>query len=935
VQPFLAEIATNVIAKHKDAMHEIAIVIPSKRAALFLKNEFKKQLSSSFFMPDIITINDFISEHNTKTIIDSSSLLFEFYNVYTSIKKDNAESFDSFVKWAPGLLSDFSEVDRYLIDPSAIFSDLRNVKEIENWSFNSTELSDAQINYLDFWNSINQLYTELHLHLEKKDLITSGGAYRNVANSIDQLSDEIQYSKLYFVGFNALSNSEKQIIKSLQRKSKAELIFDIDKYYLDIEGHEAAYFYNKISKELNVDKEWIKENTEASKNKIRIIAAPNDLAQAQVVSEIVNQNRQILDNDSAIVLSDQSLLLPILDELPDLADSANITMGYPPKLTLTINAFNLVLKMHDNSERYSSKDVQRFHFTDVFHFLEHPIISKSVGDVSYFKDYCIRRNISFINFDEVFSDLSFKNDRINDIFLEKATNQLKKITELMPFVFARLENGSTHPQQALFKLAELLRESKHITPLEKEALFIVWSSLNKIERIYSDFPFLLEANYFKKIFKSIVGSEQIDLVGEPLKGIQIIGMLETRLIDYKNLVITSVNEGILPKSKIDSSIIPYDLKRFYGLPTYKEQDAIYAYYFYRLLHRSENVWIVYNSDNEGFSSGEQSRYLLQLKHEFLDKSKIEFLSIEQSSTTISKNDVVYHKDEFYYSRLNQLISEKGLSPSAINTWITCPRNFYVKYILGLREQDEIEEEIGDNVLGTVIHNVLEELYKPTLNQQLTEKHILSFKQNFLPILETSFIKEYSRFYKTGKNYISFNIAQKLIDNFLSNELELIKQNNGVIIVSQLEKELSATINITIDGEQKSVLIRGFADRIDSIGGNYRVLDYKTGRVENKDIKFNGLNDLLDDKKDKARQLFLYGYMFLQQNPNQEKVSPQIIKISSVKDTNYPLVYNDNLFIKREDMPVLEDFLSVIISQMFDKSLPLGHNSKSNYCIMCD
>jgi ATP-dependent helicase/nuclease subunit B len=930
---FLSEIASHVIKHHGNHLHEVELIIPSKRAALFLKNEFKKQLPDTYFMPEIITINDFVTEYTSLNTVDSNTLLFEFYHVYTSLAKEVAEPFDGFIKWAPSLLSDFAEVDRYMVDASAIFSDLRNIKEIENWSFNSAELTEQQKNYLEFWNSIYPMYVKLHAHLEQHQLITSGRAYRLLAENIEHIGTTIPFKKLYFIGFNALSESEKHIIKVLQSLGKAEIIFDIDDYYLNIYGHEAGHFYKKLSKELNVDKEWVKSNTEATKKTIQVISAPNDLSQAQVVSTILNANGGELQNsDSAIVLSDQNLLLPILEELPELVESTNITMGYPPKLTLTLNLFELLFRLHENSERYSSKEVHRFHFSDVFNFLEHPIIGKFLGDVSSFKEYCVKRNISFVNFSEIEADFGFQSERIQQYLSENALHQLQKIKTALGFVFERWNDNATHPLKTFFELAEALKKSETLHSLQKEALFIVWTSLQQIKEVYAKYPFLNTSNYFKKIYRSYVNSEQIDLIGEPLKGLQIIGMLETRLIDYKNLIITSVNEGILPKSKKDNAIIPYDLKRHYKLPTYKEQDAIYAYYFYRLLHRSENVWIIYNKEVEGFSSGEHSRYVLQLQHEFPDTTKLSFKDVQQDSSYSKPIEIDFYKDDFYYTRLDYLVSEKGLSPSALNTWLTCPKDFYIKYILGIREQEEIEEEIGDNVLGTVIHAVLEQLYTPFLNQYVTHEHLSEFRKQAEKLLEQAFVKEYSRFYKTGKNYISFNVAKRLIDEFLQNEQKQLKKTNAALQIKSLEMELNADLNLTLNVGEKLIKLRGYADRVDTVAGVYRVSDYKTGKVETNDVTIKALNEVVE--KSKALQLFAYGFMFLYQHPEIEKVSSQIIKMRDIYNVYYPLNYLGSEFIYRKQMADFESILTDILNEMYDKDFPLSHKEKATYCLMC-
>ncbi|MFP5471020.1 MAG: PD-(D/E)XK nuclease family protein [Bacteroidia bacterium] len=925
---FLREVAEHILNAHKNESYKVQIVIPSKRSALFLKNELKQKANKdAFFFPDIVTINEFVSQFLQQNIADSNSLIFEFYDVYRNTLKDKAEPFDAFVKWAPSLLSDFSEVDRYLVNPKAIFSDLRNIKEIENWSFNSDELSGSQTNYLKFWNTFYELYVNLNKYLEDKKLITSGGAYRLVAENIDHLAKTIKHQKIYFIGFNALSKSEFTIFKTLHQLGMAEVIFDVDDYYLNIHNHEAGYFFKRLISEFNLDKKWIKSNTVSTKKSIKIIAAPNDFSQAQVVSTLIDKGDFALDSDNAIVLSDQNLLMPIIDELPEIAASANITMGYPPKLTLVFSLFDVLFKMHENAQRYSSKEVHRFHFDDVFDLLGHPFLVQYLPSFLAFKNYCIKRNLSFINFEEIEQDIN-EQSFLNDDQKSKIVSQISYLKINLSFLFERW-NNSTQIINSCLSFINFLKQKEFKNLLEKEALFVQWKVFNQLSELYSKYEFLNESNYFKKIYRTLLSNEQISLVGEPLKGIQLIGMLETRLIDYKNLIVTSVNEGILPKSKIDNAIIPYDLKRHYGLPTYKEKDAIYAYYFYRLLHRSENVWLLYNSDNEGFSSGEYSRYVLQLKHEFPNKNIIEFLNVSQSSTFDKSIVKEFQKDDFYYQRLNYLVSEKGLSPSAINAWLSCPKDFYVKYILGLREQEEIEEEIGDNVLGTVIHKVLEQLYSPFVGKNITAFDVKNFRKSFKPLLEDAFKKEYSKFYKTGKNYITFNVAEKLIDSFLANDERAISKSKETRIIS-LEQQLEAEFEI----KGKKVKLRGVVDRIDEANGLVRISDYKSGGVEEKDVKIKSYEEILSAKtKPKAIQLLTYAYVFFKSN-NINQLSSQIITMRNINDCFYPLSIENNSVLDKSLLRHYELLLENILNEMYDQNLPIEHNPKQAYCLMC-
>lgn len=922
---FLGEVAKDIVSNHRNELHQIQIILPSKRASLFLKKELKKNLDSSYFLPPILTISDFVAELTEEVSISSDKLLFESYEVYKSLLKTEIEPFDSYAKWAPSLLSDISEVDYYLVDPKSIFSDLRNIKEIENWSFNEATLTQSQKSYLGFWNTILPFYLQLHKRLKEKGRITLGMAYRQLAENIDTLYHEIKSKKTYFIGFNALSNSEKTIFKFLKNNGLAEIIFDIDDYYLNITNHEAGSFYKKLKQEFSLDSAWERSNLLDANKSFHVISTPNDVVQSKVVSKLIEQQPNIISEHSAVVLSDESLLLPILQELPELVDSSNITMGYPPKFSLMHNLFMLLYKLHENSSRYSSKDIHRFHYKDFIDFIEHPVFVQTFDYNQIIKSHLIKRNITFVNLTEVLSDLDEDS---------KEYKAFEYLNDEVGFLFDRWTDFFQSPLTCFKHFVEFLKGhvKKEKSILEHEVMFSVWKGLNKINDIVKNYSFLKESKYFKTLFNSVLNSEQIDLVGEPLEGLQIIGMLETRLIDYENIIVTSVNEGIVPKTRIETSIIPCDLKRFYGLPTYKEKDAIYAYYFYRLLHRSNNVWFLYNAESEGMSTGEYSRFLLQLKHEFPFSSSIKEWSVEEDSSLKHHKEQLLEKDNFYQEKLNFILTEKGVSPSAINTYLTCSQDFYYKYILGLRENDEMEEEVGDNVFGTVIHNTLEDLYKPFEGKAIKEEDIKSFTSLFEPILISHFKKEYSKFYKTGKNLISFEMAKKIVRSFLKNELDFIKSTDSPLFIKSCEENLTCSVTLNINGDDITVKFKGIADRIDQYKGQYRVIDYKTGGMKDSDVSLKSIEDVI--KKPKALQLMLYAYMFFQNHPEINEVSSHIFALRNLQNTNFPLSVNKEILIKRDQMMELENVLSEIISNMYDDESIIEHNDKALYCNYC-
>ncbi|MFT7156067.1 MAG: ATP-dependent helicase/nuclease subunit B [Parvicella sp.] len=916
---FVAEVCDLLFENHKiENLCDVTLVIPSQRVGLHLKKELASRLLGSAFLPKIETIDVFLSKSYDLVTIDSIRAKFELYQCYSTLVKEK-ETFDSFQSWAGQILSDFGDVDKYLLDQKLVFSNLKDIKEIESWSFNQEELSPAQLKFLAFWEMLGDLYHSFNKHLQEKGYSTTSRMYRYFAENITDLIQVCKNDQLYFIGFNALSASEEQIMKSLTNAKIATMCWDCDGYYMEDKKQEAGQFIRQYQHWSGLMKKDLPNHLLDSQKSIKVYPSKTNIDQVNIVSKILSENPDFSASKSALVLGDELLLKPVLNVLPLHIEKMNIAMGYPLNGTFAFALLNQVFSVLKNVERYRSK--KYFYYKDFEAFFTHECIS------------------SFIIANEVDLDPIF-----NKIKKENFTYIPKDIIEIalgdsyavFSFLFYEVTSSVSEVLDSVITLFEKIRThyiQNQNDVIEAEALTKICTSLDKARILIGNYPYIQTLEGLTILTKSIFSKEKISFYGEPLSGLQVLGLLETRGLDFENVILVSCNEDIIPKASFVDSLMPFDLRGYYGLPSKSDKEAMYAYYFYRLIQRAKNVHLVYNNGvSEKLNSNEVSRYILQLEKEFMP---IVGKELEVVNYSFPQEQIEFKtgalKDESVVLRIREFL-KMGVSASSLNAYRNCPLDFYYKYLTRLADKSVVEENIESSTYGSIVHEALEVLYKVE-GKMISEKSIDNMLSRYLTVLDDCFLKVFpSGNFKEGKNLLLYKMADTSVQSLLKNEKKLIKEN-GVIEIIGLEQNYEVEIDLDTKFGVVPIKIKGNIDRIDKVGSSIRIIDYKTGRVEQKDVK---INKDIGKSHDKPFQLMFYAYLFAL-STNEDVFESGIISMRNLGAGCISLLNpNNSTFseitddFKAEFKGALED----LIEDLLDDAKDMKHNSKALYCDMC-
>ena len=845
---------------------KLRLILPNKRAGLFLKKEWASLSKKTGFLPEILSIEYFIEELSQLRLLSNTELVFEFYSVYLELTPlDQRDSFDSFCKWAPTVLQDFNEIDRYLIPSEEIFKYLTAIQEINHWSLdkNPTPLIKG---YLSFWKKIDSYYSKFTAHLLKNKVGYQGLIYRQSVENLERYALLNSHKSHVFIGFNALNASEARVIQHLLQLGKASVYWDIDQIFIDTPHHDAGHFVRQYKKSWTHFKsqpfKWVSSQYSNPKN-ISVVGTPKNIGQVKYVGSLLNKlhSKDKLQN-TALILGNEDLLIPVLNSIPSTIEGINITMGLPLKQT----PFSGFVNQWFQLQRESSS---RYHYQDIIGVLSNPFTRPLLEDENQDAGQMIITSLNKNNLSSLTRD---------QIIAIAPTH--RSILELL---FTNWENS---PSQAINSVLELIyklqnyysqSKTKNLLPLEY--LFRFYEIFNQLQQLNSSYGYISSIKALQRIYKDLLSKETLDFKGQPHKGLQIMGMLESRVLDFDTVIIVSVNEGVLPAGKTNNSFIPFDVKIENGLPTYKEKDAIYTYHFYRLLQKAQNVHIIYNTEPDPLSGGELSRFIVQLEHEKIHKIQHKIVIPQTPKLPLDHLNIKKSPEIIY--KLKD-VAFKGFSPSSLSQYIRNPIDFYNQKILGIKVENLFEETVAANTFGSIIHNTLEDFYKPLIGSVLDIQMINDLK----PKIEPTVVHHFKELYKDGditqgSNLISFEVAKRYIFNFLEYEVACI--NNGdKIKIEAIESKIKATV--TIPELPFPIQLNGTIDRVDSCNGNKRIIDYKTSQVSKSDLELINWEDLTQDYKaySKSFQVLTYAYMLNQQAPFVGAVEAGIISFKNLK-----------------------------------------------------
>ncbi len=890
MQSFLEEVVSEVIQEH-NSLEEVIFVLPSKRAGTFLRNAIAATSTKTAFAPQIFSIEEFIEKVSGLVYATNTQQLFQLYNTYLKHTDTEKDNFFTFSKWGQTLLQDFNEIDRYLIDAKKLFSNLASIQEINHWSVQKDKTKMMQ-DYLDFWNNLDQLYFNFNSALLEEGLGHQGLVYRHACEQLSAYLSTTQNSTHVFVGFNALNTAETQIIQTILKTSTASIYWDTDSYFLDDPIHDAGFFIRKHRKSWSHFKEHdfkgIRNNYSAKKN-IQITGVPKNVSQAKYVGKLLNELKEKHPESikkTALILGDESLLNPILNSVPREIDSVNITMGYPLNKTPLANLFM------DFIELYLYRDQRGWFYQNIISFLSHPYIAEFLKNVSSDETEdlitAIRTNnwthVTIPKIKEINSD-----EKLDLLFFEKQPSPQQFVTHCIKII------------------EELkLRFIETNNTLGLEYLYRFHTLFNQILALVKEHTFINDLKSLQSVFKELLSSETVDFQGDPLEGLQIMGMLESRNLDFETVIITSVNEGILPSGKSNNSFIPYDLKTALGLPTYKEKDSVYTYHFYRLLQRAKNIHIIYNTEPDVLEGREKSRLIAQLQTDPIRVNDITEKVVAPAIEPKVQELECIKKD----SGLMTLIknhAQKGFSPTSLSNYIRNPIDFYKRNLLGIDNIQDVEETVAANTFGTIVHDTLEDLYTPFLGEILSKEGLTSAKSKIQPLVKKHFAKSYMNGdIDHGKNLIAHHVIVRYIETYIEQEIAEVK-NHEIKIIS-----LEGKLNITLDIPEMDfpIVLKGKLDRIDQKDGTLRIIDYKTGKVESKHVEIVDWEEITTDYNySKAFQLLCYSVMFNTKNPI-NTIESGIVSFKNLNAGILRFATKEKKGSRKKDYPITQETLTL-------------------------
>ena len=952
---FLQQIAESLYERHGNTLDKHCLVFPNRRAGLFFMKYLAAEIRKPVWLPAILTINDLFYSLSDSQPAENEVLLFELYKVYRKIKK-GAENFDDFYFWGDMLLNDFDDVDKYLVNTTQLFRNITDIKKIDEqfggltaeqveiikrfWiNTDTTKLTREKAEFLKIWEILDDLYKEFRNVLAKKGEAYEGMIYRDVIERIKKDdSVGIRWDMVHFIGFNALNKCEKELMKWLKNNGKARFYWDYDNSYLKTDNLNSAGFFLRENIRFfgnDMPEAWDYDTMlsgNIKKCRIRVINTSSDVAQVKLLPQLLQDFDELsLENahHTAIILADENLLVPVLTSLPEKFSDINITMGYPVRQTSVFIFVKQLLDLQMNSRKKNG--VVLFNYRDVIKLLKNSFLRALIDELA----------------DQIITEITERNQTwIEADYLCQS--------EILSLVFIRTEQPallSEYLKTILSLLSDLSDEALKGTGgahfqknIRNEFIYRIILSLNRLDIVAKSQDIVLTIETWIRILERIIRSQSVPFSGEPLAGIQVMGILETRTLDFRNIIMLSVNEGILPSVTVPSSFIPFTLREAFRMPSVNHQESIYAYHFYRLLHRAENVKFLYNSDSEGLRSGEMSRFLQQIKYDPHLKPEMLSTTFEIMNNSITSS-VVERKEE-HNQRLIERFCGKNpkrqayLSPSAINTWLNCRMKFYYRYVNGLFEREEISEEIDPAKLGTLLHAVAKDLYAGYADGFLDKTALGKLSADKDRLL--NLIKKEIRQVFGKPNYSVVNGNELIISNVLSVFIDRILQmdkNVAPLKIISLENLYLFPIRISGDTGIINVMTGGKIDRIDLKGEVVRIIDYKTGKVAD---SVKTVNDLFQDDRNKELdgwlQTLLYCEAFLWSDSS-VRIIPSIYKLNRVpkEDDTGKMRFGTTTFLEdynevRDDfINNLHEILKIIFSGDEPFIMTKDVWSKCSYC----
>lgn len=948
---FLSEVADHLVANHLENLGECTVVFPNRRAGLFLKKQLSKKIDAPVWSPEVKSLEDFLFQFSTIRKTDTLSLVFELFEAFKQ-HQQASEGFESFYFWGEMLLRDFEEVDHYMVNPKQLFHHIKSDRQIAEdfyfldedqekiiqkfWQEFFPTATKTQDQFVDTWKILAPVYENFKERLKQEHVGFTSHIYRDLAESIEELKPTVS-GPIIFAGFNALTPVEERLIKYFIADHGADIIWDIDSYYLESELQEAGSFLRKYQKDTLFGKSFKEEipsriNQEKS---IVVTGVSLEIGQAKAIGE---QVKDLLESGKAkadeivIVLPQDYMLFPVLNALPENVEKLNVTMGYPLKETPLFGLLEAAIEVLEH-QQLSAENGLTFYHKPTLDVLSHPYLFKKDKDP----------------IDKLIKDIK-KNNQIR-VFHQDIQTLKSPILELIFRQPKQEENLAKYLRKIVEVLGEQVVER---FGLEREYLYHFQQLLSRLDEILSKQSVEVDFKTFKSLFRKAARSTKIPFSGEPVEGLQVMGVLETRNLDFKYVFMLNMNEDIFPATQRNGSFMPYRIRRAFDLPTFEVQDAIFAYLFYRLFQRSKQLAFYYNMYADFGLSGEVSRFIRQIEQEsglnvVRQKLSNTIALKEQLPISIEKTEDILGKLTMYTDAVQDR-DQKKLSASALNVYFNCRLQFYFKYVLRLFTRDELNDELDARNFGNVLHMCLEYLYQDAVkdrpNRTIDQNDFFRLKNSVDGAIEKAFRKHFGmgdkrRFELKGRNVVMAEIIRKFVIQILD-----MDEKYAPFEVVSLEKEenYKRQLSIQTDGKNYNVNLGADIDRVDRKEGTVRVIDYKSGKDDKEIVSVDKVFDRTPGSTWKAGrnkagfQTLFYGWLYASKKGINDAIVPGLLNMQELFQPDFDLRLKMDGKPLEDARPHLENFesqLSQLITEVFSMEQPFDQTTDEGKCKFCD
>lgn len=950
METFLKQVAHDLYNKTEGNFTKVAIVFPNKRASLFFNEYLAQESDRPIWSPTYVSISELFRQSSDLSIADPIKLVCDLYKVFQKAT-GSKETLDDFYFWGEMLIADFDDADKNMADTHALFSNLKDLNELmDNYdfleegqkealsqffhNFSINQVTELKQRFISMWNVLGDIYTEYKALLESQSIAYEGMLYRQVIEQLDV--EALPYNKYIFVGFNVLNKVEHTLFKKLNEAGKAMFYWDYDTFYLNKTPHEAGEFIRRNLRDFPSELPASFFDNLNQPKEVTFIESPTENGQARYLPQWIRENLTSQEKETAVVLCNEALLQPVLHALPDNVKHINITMGFPLSQTPAYSFVNALMELHTSGYNPNNG---RYLFAEVISVLKHPYTRQLSPEAEKLEQTLTRDN----RFYPLPSEL--KQDNVLELLFTPRRNNLDLCSMLSE---ALKEVAVIYQQQAA-------SHSDAFDQLYRESLFKTYTLVNRFHTLIESKELNVQAGTFQRLLTRVMSSSSIPFHGEPAIGMQVMGVLETRNLDFRHLIILSVNEGQLPKAGGDSSFIPYNLRKAFGMTTIDHKIAVYAYYFYRLMQRAEKVTLVYNTATDGINRGELSRFMLQFLIEWgypVLRKQLEAAQSPQSSAPIiieKTPDVMERMKSVFDIRNNP---KALISPSALNCYLDCPLKFYYKYVALLSAPDEVTADIDSAKFGSIFHYAAEHIYK-----DLTAHGKLISRENLETLLKDEV--RLQTYVDNGFKELFFNLPPNEQPEY--NGIQLI---NSAVIVKYIQQLLRNDLRyapFTFVGSEQRIFenieiytptgdiqsrIGGIIDRIDSKGESLRIVDYKTGG--DADTPANVQSLFIPDKKrsNYVFQTFLYASIVskkLREKNDSRLVAPALLYIHRAASENYsPVIQMGEPRKPKEPVDNFAQYegdfrenLKTLLEDIFNPDISFTQTEIEDKCAYCD